>query len=41
MVENMQKQNLSPIGAKLSQSIIGSGFLMQNKKFIGLQFILT
>jgi hypothetical protein len=26
MVENIQKQNLSPIGAKLSQSIIGSGF---------------
>jgi hypothetical protein len=26
MVENIQKQNLSPIGAKLSQSIVGSGF---------------
>jgi hypothetical protein len=26
MVENIQKQNLSPIGAKLSQSNIGSGF---------------
>jgi hypothetical protein len=35
MVENIQKQSLSPIGAKLSQNIIGSGFLMQNKKFIG------
>jgi hypothetical protein len=30
MVENMQKQNLSPIGAKLSQSIIGRGFSDEN-----------
>jgi hypothetical protein len=33
----MQKQNLSPIGAKLSQSIVGSGFSDENKKFIGQQ----
>jgi hypothetical protein len=30
MVENMQKQNLSPIGAKLSQCIIESGFSDEN-----------